>query len=95
MTQHVGVDGCKAGWFAVTRDGTGLAWRLFSTVAELACAFSGAESILIDVPIGLPWAETPIRPCDRLASRGNLASLAGAPSHDLVGLPIEMVYLRM
>lgn len=67
MGQHVGVDGCKAGWFVVTRNAGGLEWRLFSTVDELASAFSGAERILIDVPIGLPWADAPIRPCDRIA----------------------------
>ena len=67
MRQHVGVDGCKAGWFAVTRDGIGLAWRLFPTINDLVSAFLSAERIFIDVPIGLPWADTPIRPCDRLA----------------------------
>ncbi|RPH80047.1 MAG: DUF429 domain-containing protein [Nitrospiraceae bacterium] len=67
MRQHVGVDGCKAGWFAVTRDGIGLAWRLFPTINDLVSAFLSAERIFIDVPIGLPWADAPIRPCDRLA----------------------------
>lgn len=69
MTRHIGVDGCRAGWFAVTRIGTSLAWRMFSTVNMLVSAFSGAERILIDVPIGLPWAEAPIRPCDQLARK--------------------------
>lgn len=69
MMKHVGVDGCKVGWFAVTRNGESLAWRLFSTINELVTAFSNAERILIDVPIGLPWADAPIRPCDRLARR--------------------------
>jgi predicted RNase H-like nuclease len=65
--KHVGVDGCKAGWFTVTRNGESLAWRLFSTINELVTAFSKAKRILIDIPIGLPWADAPIRPCDRLA----------------------------
>ena len=69
MRQHVGVDGCKAGWFAVTRNGEGLAGQLFPTFNDLASAFLGAERILIDVPIGLPWADAPIRPCDRLARK--------------------------
>jgi predicted RNase H-like nuclease len=67
MQQHVGVDGCKAGWLAVTRNGEGLAWRLFPAINDLVSAFLGAERIFIDVPIGLPWADAPIRPCDRLA----------------------------
>ena len=69
MRRYVGVDGCKAGWFAVTRDNAGLTWQLFPTVKDLTSAFVGAERILIDVPIGLPWAAAPIRPCDRLARK--------------------------
>jgi predicted RNase H-like nuclease len=67
MMKHVGVDGCKAGWFAVTRNGESLAWQLFSTINELVTVFSNAKRILIDIPIGLPWADAPIRPCDRLS----------------------------
>ena len=67
MTRHVGVDGCKAGWFAVIRKAAGLDWQLFLTVDELVSTFSDAERIFIDVPIGLPWPDAPIRPCDRLA----------------------------
>ena len=66
MRQHVRVDWYKADWFAVTRNGAGVAWQLFPTVNDLASAFLGAERILIDVPIGVPWADAPIRPCDRL-----------------------------
>jgi predicted RNase H-like nuclease len=65
--RHVGVDGCKSGWLAVTRNSAGLEYRLFSDIQELACAFSDAERILVDIPIGLPWADAPVRPCDRLA----------------------------
>ncbi len=67
IMKHVGVDGCKAGWFAVTRNGESLEWLVFSTINELVTAFSTANRILIDIPIGLPWADAPIRPCDRLA----------------------------
>ena len=64
---HVGVDGCKAGWIAVTRSGVGLEFCVFATIVDLAKAFLVAERILIDVPIGLPWRDVPIRPCDHLA----------------------------
>lgn len=67
MPQHVGVDGCRAGWLAVTRRGPELAWQVFSTFDDLASAFSDAERIFIDIPIGLPWEGAPVRPCDRLA----------------------------
>jgi len=64
---HVGVDGCKAGWIAITKDGNKLKYKLFSTVSELLLVFSRATRVLIDIPIGLPWSDVPIRPCDRLA----------------------------
>lgn len=69
IAQHVGVDGCKTGWLAVTRNGARLVHGLFASIGDLASAFRDAERILIDIPIGLPWADVPIRPCDRLARR--------------------------
>lgn len=65
--QHVGVDGCRAGWFAVTRIADKLMWRLFPAIDQLLSEFSAAQRIFIDVPIGLPCADAPIRQCDRLA----------------------------
>jgi len=65
--RHVGVDGCKSGWLAVRRSGVGLDYRLGSRIEDLARAFPEAERMLIDIPIGLPWVDAPIRPCDRLA----------------------------
>lgn len=67
--KHVGVDGCRGGWFAVTRNSAGLYWAVFPTIDELAPAFPDAHRILIDIPIGLPWADAPIRPCDSLARK--------------------------
>lgn len=65
--RHVGVDGCKAGWLAVTRHAAGLRYCLLSKIGELACEFPEAERMLIDIPIGLPCTDAPVRPCDRLA----------------------------
>ena len=65
--RHIGVDGCKAGWIAVSKDEGELTYRIASTASELLSAFPNAERVLIDVPIGLPWRDEPIRPCDRLA----------------------------
>lgn len=67
MPTNIGVDGCKAGWFMITRNGKELTWRVFPTVNELVSAYPDAQRIFIDVPIGLPFADVPIRPCDRLA----------------------------
>ena len=66
--QAVGVDGCKAGWIAVTSDeGDTLRYELFGTMREIVLAHREAERFLVDIPIGLPWREHPTRPCDELA----------------------------
>lgn len=67
--RHVGVDGCKSGWLAITRSAAGLEFRLLSKIDELERTYSGAERVFIDIPIGLPWPDAPIRPCDRLARK--------------------------
>jgi predicted RNase H-like nuclease len=67
--RHVGVDGCKAGWLAVTRKGAGLEHRVFPHIRELVNGFRDAQRILVDIPIGLPWPGVPVRPCDQLARR--------------------------
>ena len=64
---HVGVDGCPAGWFAVTRSAGKLTFAVVPTVSELVKSYPEASRIFIDIPIGLPWHDVPVRPCDRLA----------------------------
>ena len=65
--RHIGVDGCTGGWIAVSKDDGELTYRIAKTASEVLRAFPSAERVLIDVPIGLPWRDVPIRPCDRLA----------------------------
>ncbi len=65
--RYIGVDGCRSGWVAVTRGGSNLEYHLVSNIDGLVNEFSDANRILIDVPIGLPWSDAPIRACDRLA----------------------------
>lgn len=81
----VGVDGCRAGWFAISirqRD----AWKadVFSDAATLWQAHSDAHQILLDIPIGLPWRGGPVRGCDhearRLLGQGRGSSVFPAPS---------------
>jgi predicted RNase H-like nuclease len=70
MYRYVGVDGCKAGWFAVQiwEDG---AWQpsIHETIADLWRSLSGARLILIDIPIGLVDWGAKDRSCDRDARR--------------------------
>ncbi|HUZ73117.1 MAG TPA: DUF429 domain-containing protein [Stellaceae bacterium] len=60
----VGVDGCRAGWIAVTIDARGR--REFAVLARFqAIAALNAVRAMIDMPIGLP--DTGYRACDRAA----------------------------
>ena len=86
---HVGVDGCKAGWLAVTRSAGLLRCSRYTGITDLTKAFSTASCICIDVPIGLPWQEGPIRPCDRLArqklGRPRRSSVFPVPCREALG----------
>lgn len=54
----VGVDGCPAGWIAVSRHPSGdLVTRIFTAFGELAHVHSSAL-IVVDIPIGLPDIST-------------------------------------
>src|SRR5687768_10701791 len=65
--RHIGVDGCRSGWLAVTRLNEKLTWHLAPDLRSLVHKFPQAESIFIDVPIGLPSRDSPIRACDSRA----------------------------
>jgi predicted RNase H-like nuclease len=78
----LGVDGCRAGWFAVALDGdAGWHCSLHGQIADLAEAYPEAERILIDMPIGLPADRR--RECDsaarRLLGRGRASSIFPVP----------------
>jgi predicted RNase H-like nuclease len=65
--RSVGVDGCRAGWIAVTRTRGRLVWGVYPRMADVVAAHPRAERIFVDMPIGLPRAGAPIRECDRFA----------------------------
>ncbi|HTS10413.1 MAG TPA: DUF429 domain-containing protein [Candidatus Eisenbacteria bacterium] len=71
---HIGVDGCKAGWIAVTRGRDRLDYAVCASLRELISTFPRAERVVLDIPIGLPWKGAEIRPCDHLAR-----SVLGSP----------------
>jgi predicted RNase H-like nuclease len=66
----VGIDGCRAGWFAVrlNPDNT---WTInvFQEINQIWQAFQEAALILIDIPIGLKEAGHQERQCDTTARR--------------------------
>ncbi len=65
----VGVDGCRAGWLSISLS-SAEAWdvHLFETVDALVESYDDA-TILIDIPIGLPCREKPVRACDQQLRR--------------------------
>jgi predicted RNase H-like nuclease len=81
----IGIDGCRAGWFCVVLDARGNgSCRVLPdgrAVGELAVR---ADSVLIDIPIGLPDSGSDGRLCDREARQllggGRAASVFSAPA---------------
>ena len=66
----VGVDGCKAGWFAVLIDEKGQ-WSaaVFEDAKHLSAECQHASLILIDIPIGLRDSGHEERACDKEARK--------------------------
>ena len=69
MTTICGVDGCKAGWVAISKDldSDRISWSVHSTFQKVALANPSLQVIAIDIPIGLP--ERGARQCDLQARR--------------------------
>lgn len=60
-----GIDGCKAGWIAVTFDDNNPFYKILHTDSELAGILESFDRIFIDMPIGLE-DEIYTRECDML-----------------------------
>ncbi|MFC5366656.1 DUF429 domain-containing protein [Salinirubrum litoreum] len=60
----VGVDGCSAGWIAVVRSDGRLDWGVYDSLSAVV-ADTAPDSLLLDIPIGLPTAGR--RACDEAA----------------------------
>lgn len=59
----LGIDGCRAGWIAISLDEEGAGYWLLESDDELEDYFSEFDRIFIDVPIGLE-DEKYVRECD-------------------------------
>lgn len=83
LTHYVGVDGCRAGWFAVEIDDSG-AWRyaVYADIRALWTQHHTAEHILIDMPIGL--SDTGRRQCEREARKS-----LGARRSSIFSVPVR------
>ena len=81
----IGIDGCRAGWFCVTlHEGDGWSCRVAPDAYALGALVTEVDSVLIDIPIGLPDSGLDGRLCDRearqLLGRGRAASVFSAPA---------------
>ena len=66
----VGIDGCRAGWFAVRLEDSGeVQTNVFGELDALWQAWGDASQILVDIPIGLPDKNKKHRSCDSIARR--------------------------
>lgn len=91
MRTHIGIDGCRAGWFFVSigvddRFDVGLR-RAFS---ELAPLFDATALVLVDIPIGLPSERVPRRLVDEAARRlitPRGASVFPVPARSALAMP--------
>ena len=59
-----GVDGCKSGWFFFELDDNEYRYGVFSNFGELISKVPSSKNIFVDIPIGLPAANKPLRSCD-------------------------------
>lgn len=64
-----GVDGCKSGWIAIVYQYGRWDYSLHPNIAAFHLLYHKADSILIDMPIGLIESGTEGRSCDRLARK--------------------------
>lgn len=70
----VGVDTCPLGWFATAIDTDGVETGTYEELEEVTEAYSRADRILVDIPIGFPTNERrryDERARNLLGSRGN------------------------
>jgi predicted RNase H-like nuclease len=85
LTRLAGIDGCRAGWVAVIRDGDALETRVLTSEDELAALFAQCAVVAIDIPIGL--ADDGARLCDvhaRRFVRNRGSSVFPAPLRSLI-----------
>lgn len=86
MTSYVGVDWASRGWLTVATDGDEWSARMYPSIQSVWFAHKDSESILVDIPIGLPESER--RGCDAGAKEfldpGRARSVFWTPCRDAV-----------
>ena len=92
MQEYVGVDGCRAGWYAVGLDMAG-SWRFdaFPDFTAVWDNYRETSVILVDIPIGLIASGPDGRLCDTIARRtlgpGRASSIFTPPARPVLDAP--------
>lgn len=83
MVKALGVDGCRQGWFWVSREGDRLCHGVATCINDLLSGLPTDSRVFIDIPIGLLEGGTEGRECDlearRLLGPGRGSSVFPAP----------------
>lgn len=85
---HFGVDGCRGGWFHVCLADGQLSGGIAPHISNILAATTAADSVFIDIPIGLLEAGPDARLCDVEARRllgPRAASVFNAPIRGVLG----------
>ena len=82
----VGVDGCKGGWVAVSIANTGFEIKIIGSIGEALLNQNSCDSVLVDMPIGLPQSTDDGRPDGvvRAILKGKASSIFSTPCRQAV-----------
>jgi len=85
----VGIDGCKGKWLAVAISRNKFEVAIHENIAEICHKYSVADSVIIDMPIGLPERIEDIRPDGKLRKllKGKASSVFNTPCRQAVYAP--------
>ncbi len=85
----IGIDVCKGKWVAVALSEKGFEVNKFDSIEEICNKYEGADSIIIDIPIGLPESTSDIRPEAeaRKYLKGKASSIFNVPCRQAVYMP--------
>ncbi|WP_206812923.1 DUF429 domain-containing protein [Paradesulfitobacterium ferrireducens] len=82
----VGIDGCKGGWVVVTLTDTSFEINMIKNIGEVFNAHNDYDSVIVDMPIGLPESTTDVRPDGAVRSllKGKASSIFNTPCRQAV-----------
>ena len=82
----VGIDGTKCGWIAACVEAGVISIKMFSAINELCEEYSDVDSIIIDIPIGLPESAADVRPDKELRKqlKGKASSVFSTPCRQAI-----------